>query len=116
MTYAHEYQQVPAVTLTDLPGMFTMLLDCCLHEPVWLPEAAREVIAWHGDRCLDCESSSIVIVRLSGGDYGLVAVTEDYTGHGCGCNSWTVRSQSLQALCNRLSDNELHHLMHRTGA
>ncbi len=100
--------------MSDLEDMFDVLRSCCLHDPQWLPEDVARVIRWQGDRQNGPESSSIIVVGLKGDyprPYGLLTQSEDYTGHGCQCNSMTVREQSLAKLLSHLDDYELEELI-----
>lgn len=101
--------------LSDLELMFQELLRCCLHQPVWTPTDATEVLCsvWHGDDSggwADClpdgadgcyswktcsESSSYTVVQLKDGGFGLLSESEDYTGHGCQCGAATSTYSSL---------------------
>lgn len=106
--------------VSDLTEMFSALEGCCLHKPQWRPDDVLREITWHGDRQTGCESSSIVIVRLKPqpgqqwpGDFGLLTQSEDYTGHGCQCNSMTVREPTLAKLLPHLDDYELLRLLGR---
>ncbi len=109
--------------MSDLKDMFDVLLGCCLHEPQWLPEDVDKILCWVGDRQNGSDSSSIVIVRLKtraaekpyGLEYGLLTQSEDYTGHGCQCDSMTVRESSLSRLLTHLTDMDLFALLEREG-
>jgi hypothetical protein len=98
--------------VSDLEELFKDLEQCCLHEPVWHPADVDRELAWYGDRSTGSESSSIVIVRLKSSkpgapEYGLLTQSEDYTGHGCQCDSMTVKEASLAKLLAHLDDLEL---------
>lgn len=107
--------------MSDLEEMFAVLESCCLHDPQWRPADVDKVICWYGDRENGPESHSIVIVRLnvpnsqraSQGqhDYGLLTQQEDYTGHGCQCDSMTVRESMVATLLGHLDNYELLDLL-----
>lgn len=98
-----------SITINDLRGTYESLADCCLHNPVWSPDDVTAVLCtiWTGEdtgeqwkpgekTCTD--SASYTVVKLSGERYGLLAEGEDYTGHGCQCNSATSVYGSLDDL------------------
>jgi len=99
--------------MSDLNDMFKDLMACCLHDPQWTPEQVDRELAWIGDRQTGCDSSAIVIVRLKPGgpavrgDYGLLTESEDYSGHGCRCDSMTVREPTLLKILAHLDESEL---------
>ncbi len=101
--------------MSDLSDMFDVIRGCCLHDPQWLPDDVEKIVRWEGDRQNGPESSSIVIVRLKPQDgeeywqrgYGLMTQGEDFTGHGCQCDSMTVREKTLAKLLTHLDDSEL---------
>ncbi len=99
--------------MSDLEEMFKDLEACCLHDPQWHPADVAQEIRWQGDRRTGSESSSVVIVRLTGGGYGLLTQQEDYTGHGCQCGSMTVREPTLIKLLSHLDEYELAELVQR---
>ena len=105
------------LTAKNLEIMFGQLQACCMHTAVWTPADVAEVLCsvWEGDGSggwADCqpvaehwgnwknstESSSYTVARLKNGRYGLLAESEDYTGHGCQCNSSTTAYDSLHDL------------------
>jgi hypothetical protein len=105
------------LTVRHLEIMFTQLLDCCLHDPPWTPGDVEQVLCsvWCGDESggwKDCEppegtyyswkdgteSSSYTVVRLRDGTLGLLAESEDYTGHGCQCSAAVSTYSSLADL------------------
>lgn len=102
--------------MSDLTAMFQTLLGCCLHNPQWTPDQVEQEIAWIGDRELGSESQSLVIVQLTGGQWGLLTQSEDYTGHGCQCDAMTVKAATLRDLLTHLTDHELCDLIARTAA
>ena len=87
------------ITMDELRATYASLSDCCLHEPQWSPDDVAEVlaVAWTGDESggwrrgekQSTESLSYTVVRLTDGRFGLLADSEDYTGHGCQCDSST---------------------------
>jgi len=102
------------LTTSHLEVMFGQLSDCCLHNPSWTPADVAEVLCsvWEGDESggwQDCnapdgqwgnwkggtESSSRTVVRLKDGTLGLLAESEDYTGHGCQCSAAVSTYASL---------------------
>lgn len=98
--------------MSDLSEMFERLQGCCLHNPQWLPQDVAQEIAWAGDRATGGDTSSIVLVALKDGrGYGLLTQSEDYTGHGCQCDSMTLREPTLRLLLGHLSDEELARLL-----
>jgi len=98
--------------MSDLEEMFKDLESCCLHNPLWRPDDVQRVIKWHGDRQTGPDSSSIVIVRLKTPPiFGLLVQSEDYTGHGCQCNSATSRRHTLASLLTRLEEYELAEIL-----
>jgi hypothetical protein len=104
--------------MSDLSEMFEVLERCCLHEPQWRPGDVDREIAWIGDRENGSESSSIVIVQLKctfpdKPFYGLLTQSEDYTGHGCQCDSMTAREPSLASLLTHLEDYEIRRILER---
>ena len=107
--------------MSDLSEMFADLRSCCLHDPQWLPEDVDEELAWIGDRQTGPESTAIVIVRLKTRstrlpylfEYGLLTESEDYTGHGCQCDSMTVKEDGLAKLLAHLDDWELTRVIAR---
>jgi len=104
------------VTPKHLEIMFGSLLGCCLHSPVWTPVDVDRVLCsiWdsYGGEWQDCtapeqqydnwkggtESSSYTVVRLKDGRFGLLAESEDYTGHGCQCSAATIIGDSVADL------------------
>jgi hypothetical protein len=104
--------------VTDLEGLFEDLENCCLHQPQWRPGDVHKVLRWHGERSAAGDSFSVIIVRLKGnieepGGYGLLTQSSDYTGHGCQCDSMTVREPGLAALLAHLTYHELEELISR---
>lgn len=105
-----------AITPKDLKVMFGSLQGCCLHNPVWTPVDAAEVLCsvWNGDGSggwADCkvpaeygnwkdysDSTSYTVARLKDGRYGLLSESEDYTGHGCQCSAATNVYASVDEL------------------
>lgn len=98
-----------SMTIDGLRLAYDSLAACCLHDPVWSPDDVAEVLClvWSGDdsggdwkpgekTCT--ESQSYAVVRLSDGRYGLLAEGEDYTGHGCQCDSATTIHATLDEL------------------
>lgn len=100
--------------IIDLTETFNMLEGCCLHEPQWRPEEVEKVLAafWSGyegwqpleDYKLSSDSQSAIAVKLADGSYGLLTEGEDYTGHGCRCDSFTGRYQTVQDLLEHCED------------
>jgi len=98
--------------LAGLRSQFDMLESCCLHDPKWHLAQVAGVIAavWSGDYSepwqeLDLaegkpssDSESYTVVRLADGRFGLLAESEDYTGHGCQCGSSAVAFSTLPEL------------------
>lgn len=100
--------------MSDLSEMFEVITGCCLHDPQWKPEDVQAELAWIGDRQSGSDSSSIVIVKLSSQpQYGLLTQSEDYTGHGCHCDSMVVREDTLRKLLGHLTDYELEDVISR---
>ena len=93
--------------VNDLDEMFDILKVCCLHDPQWYPQDVEKEIAWAGDRWTGSESESVVIVKLKNGNYGLLTQGEDYTGHGCQCDSMTVTEADLYRLLGHLNEHEI---------
>jgi hypothetical protein len=93
--------------MSDLDEMFSVLKSCCLHDPQWHPEDVDKEIAWGGDHATGSESESVVIVKLKDNNYGLLTQGEDYTGHGCQCDSMTVIESSLYTLLGHLNEHEI---------
>lgn len=94
--------------LEDLPAEFESLEGCCMHEPQWRPLDAAEVLAWRYDSPEGYGSTDqVILVRLVGGGYGLLTSSSDTTGHGCQCDSHTVRASSLVGLLGHLTEDEL---------
>lgn len=95
----------------SLNDMFSTVTGCCLHDPQWLPGDVDRELSWKEDKGHYAESSTIIIVRLNAvngqQDYGLLTESADTTGHGCRCDSMTVREPSLSRLLSHLSDREL---------
>ena len=104
------------LTARHLEIMFGQLQDCCLHQPAWTPAGVAEVLCsvqnpdyenWEdsivpespgGDWKDGADSSSYTVVRLHDGRYGLLAESEDYTGHGCQCDAAASIYGSLDEL------------------
>lgn len=93
--------------LEALAGAFEYVSGCCLHNPLWGPDDAVEVLGWtwNGDGCsgagpkeVYCDSGQDVIVRLNDGAFGYFTESEDYTGHGCQCNAFAGKYPTLEAL------------------
>jgi hypothetical protein len=95
------------MTMEELAAHFRLLEGCCLHQPVWKPDDADEVLfaiesgdgegwkaGWYGGS----EYSVYVVVRLKESGYGLLHSQEDYTGHGCECGAFTGRYDHLSKL------------------
>lgn len=98
--------------MSDLEEMFKDLERCCLHDPQWRPADVDRELRWIGDRQTGSDSSAIVIVRLKPVDgkrpeFGLLAESEDYTGHGCQCSSMTAKEPTLIKLLSHLDEYEL---------
>lgn len=93
--------------MSDLDDMFKILEGCCLHDPQWYPADVEKEIAWGGDVQTGSESESVVVVKLKDGTFGLLTQGEDYTGHGCQCDSMTVKEQSLYTLLGHLNEHEI---------
>lgn len=103
------------IDISELREMFTCLEGCCLHSPLWRLEDVAVVLCaiWqgYGDRWDDIpkygtDSRSVWVVRLKDSAYGLLCESEDYTGHGCMCNSYTAKYPSLPDLMQGLSEGE----------
>lgn len=88
--------------LKELEEHFRNLRACCLHDPQWTPVEAAEVLfavqrdpyggdQWENGYHGGSDTSVVVGVRLRDGSYGLLSSSEDYTGHGCRCGSYTGR-------------------------
>jgi len=86
------------MTLEELRGEYESLAACCMHDRPWSPDDVAEVLCWvwRGDGGTwrdgpkdETESEGIIAVKLADGRYGLLTESEDYTGHGCQCNSAT---------------------------
>ena len=105
------------LTARHLEIMFGQLQNCCLHDPAWTPVDVAEVLysiqqadyegGWkdstvpespRGDWKDGADSSSYTVVRLHDGRYGLLAESEDYTGHGCRCDAAASIYGSLDEL------------------
>lgn len=95
--------------LEALPDLFQYVTGCCLHNPLWGPEDAVEVLGWTwngeydggngtGPKRAWNESGQDVIVRLRDGAYGYFNESEDYTGHGCQCGSFAGKYPTLEDL------------------
>ena len=101
--------------LKNLERIFDSLQGCCLHQAVWLPRDATMILCsiytndngdWedsldygaYGNWKDGTESSSYTIARLRSGKLGLLAEWEDYTGHGCQCDSSTSIYDNLTEL------------------
>lgn len=97
--------------MSDLSDLFYEVRDCCMHDPQWLPEDVDREISWTGDRESGRDTSSIVIVALKNGFFGLFAQSEDYSGHGCVCNSMAVSEPSLGRLMSHLADWEIERVI-----
>lgn len=109
----------------DLYDRFTYLENCCLHDPKWLPIDVEKVLAYAYTSydystwqladdpegyCPD--GTQVYIVSLKDGRYGLLEESEDYTGHGCQCNSFTEVYDSMALLLkNGLVSEELRVLV-----
>lgn len=89
------------ITIDDLRGTYESLASCCLHNPEWSPDDVTEVLCtvwsgedtgseWRTGEKTCTESASYTVVKLTGGRFGLLAESEDYTGHGCQCGSTTA--------------------------
>lgn len=97
-------------TTDELRDLFSYLAGCCLHTAQWAPPEVAEVLwadwrgcggdAWQALPKDESESDSLVIVRLVDGTFGILAEGEDYTGHGCRCDSYTNRYATLTDLLN----------------
>jgi len=98
---------------TDIKHIFDVFADlegCCLHEAQWKPIEVDRQLAWVSPGMaepLDSDSSSLLLVQLKNGDYGLLAESSDYTGHGCQCGSYTVREPTLRELLAHCEEEEL---------
>lgn len=103
------------LTAKHLEVMFRQLQACCLHDPVWTPVDVDRVLcsvqSGYGGGWKDCtapddygtfkdgtETSSYTVARLKDGRLGLLAESEDYTGHGCQCNAATGAYESVSDL------------------
>lgn len=99
--------------MAGLKDLFRFLDGCCLHEPDWGPDEVEEILLsvysdygnkWEigPENCakdFGGDSESITVVKLKdGGGFGLLAESEDYTGHGCQCSSFTGIYTSLEEL------------------
>ena len=94
--------------LDDLRNTYRELAECCLHQPAWSPDDVAVVLAavWDGDTSAgwergpkqSTESTAYTVVRLKDGRYGLLADSEDLTGHGCQCDSSALAYGSLDEL------------------
>lgn len=91
------------ISVKTLEGMFRTLGECCLHEPLWWPRDVERILAsiQDGPNWRDCvdehdqwkdstESESYTVVLLRDGRFGLLQESEDFTGHGCVCDSATM--------------------------
>ncbi len=102
--------------LDDLKQMFEDVERCCLHDPVWRPDDVDTIVKWYGDHETGSESSSQVLVRLKNKDrwsreWGYFEQSEDYTGHGCQCGSYTARDSRLGGLLSGVDDWKLTELL-----
>ncbi len=92
------------LTQRQLQDKFAFLESCCLHEAQWRPQDVARVIAHHEGG--PDGGTDIVVVELADGGFGVMISSEDYTGHGCRCDSATVRSGSLQEALSHLTEEE----------
>lgn len=108
--------------ISELAETYEMLEACCLHEPQWRMEDVDTFLCgvwgdsysgWADTPKQGSDCSSVWVTRLKDGTYGLLCESEDYTGHGCMCNSYTVRCQTLSGLLTHLSDEERHAVVYR---
>lgn len=87
-------------TAKDVEREFGSLLGCCLHSPAWTPVDVDYVLcavqrqsggSWSDmpsdGKSVGSESESYLVAVLKDGFLGLLAESEDYTGHGCQCSS-----------------------------
>lgn len=93
--------------LNDLPVEFEELESCCLHEPLWRPQDAAEVLVWRFEGGDYAETEQVILVRLEAGGFGLLTSSSDTTGHGCQCGAHTVRADTLAGLLGHLTEYEL---------
>lgn len=94
--------------MEDLAGEFESLESCCLHEPQWRPLDVTEVLAWRFESAEGYGSTDqVILARLKDGGFGLLTSSSDTTGHGCRCDSHTVRADTLAGLFDHLTEYEL---------
>jgi hypothetical protein len=101
------------LSVNDLTELFSDLLGCCLHEAQWTPGDVQKILValWDGtegwpprgwqpltDVKGSTDSESVYVAALKDGTFGLLYESEDYTGHGCQCHSFTGRYASLDDL------------------
>ena len=96
----------------ELEEAFGWLQQCCLHEPQWRPSEVSHDPVWIGDQNMWSDGETLVVVKLDNG-WGLFSQWSDYTGHGCRCNSMTVREDNLRDLLGHLTDRELERVILR---
>lgn len=113
------------LTLKHLETMFRSLQSCCLHQPPWTPVDAETVLCsvqnQYGDSWKDStppgtddypswkdgtDSASYTVARLRDGRYGLLAESEDYTGHGCQCQASAAVYDGLDELLRMGVDDD----------
>jgi hypothetical protein len=96
-------------TVKDVEEQFQELSRCCLHNPQWTPADVRSVLFavrsdggwnehWEDGSEFGPEAHVIIAVELDRGQYGLLVASEDYTGHGCQCGSFTGRYETFKDL------------------
>ncbi len=87
---------------------FARALSCCLHEPLFNPTDAAELLyIRHREHESWADSSTRVIAKLKDGNWGLFYAWEDSSGHGCQCDGMTVVEPTLQKLLFHLDEWEL---------
>ena len=106
-----------------------MLAGCCLDhpEPDWSGAIVKKVIRWwdHSegldkDYPGDSDGSRIAMFLTDDGRFGVLEDSEDYTGHGCQCDSaFAVFDNIAQALALGLTEEDAANLnltLQRTDA
>lgn len=99
--------------MKDLAQEFDSLESCCMHEAQWHPRDVADVIAWRDESPEGYGSTDqVILVELKDrAGFGMLTSWSDTTGHGCRCDSYTVRADSLSALTGRMTDDELRELL-----
>jgi hypothetical protein len=107
--------------VSEFAKTFAMLERCCLHNPQWHPGQVVRIIdaicdddgGWHvmdnGGKSFS-DSSSVYLVELEDG-FGLLEESEDYTGHGCQCDSFTGKYGTLEEALQAIPEGPKRDLM-----